>query len=128
MAGKGGRPTKYTPELIEKAKLYLEEWDKPKDKGHVDVIPSQAALAIYLDISISCLENWANDKDKTEFLGVLDKISQTQRCILINRGLLGDFNSNITKLILTKHGYTDKQDLNHAGAMFVVLSSEDEDI
>ncbi|WP_415843310.1 terminase small subunit [Xenorhabdus thuongxuanensis] len=32
---------------------------------------------------------------------------------LINKGLTGDFNSTIAKMMLTKHGYSDKQEIDH---------------
>jgi len=100
----GGRPTKYTEELIEKAPGYIDAWE---DLG--DFIPSQAGLADYLEISIACVENWGRDKNKVEFLRVLDQIERRQRRILLNNGLSGVFNSAITKLVLTKHGYRDEK-------------------
>ena len=43
---------------------------------------------------------------------------------LINKGLTGDFNSTITKLILTKHGYSDKQDIDHSGINLTVSKDD----
>lgn len=97
------RPTKYTEENIAKAKDYLEVWESTGD-----VIPSQSGLADFLNISIACVENWATHEEKQEFLGVLDAIERKQRNILINRGLKGEFNSNIAKLVLGKHGFKEK--------------------
>ena len=105
------RPTKYTEECIEKAAGYLKVWDK---KG--DVIPSQAGLALYLGVSISCVELWSRDKTKQEFLRVLDEIQSAQRGLLVNKGLSGDFNSAIAKLVLGKHGYSEKQTVENTGA------------
>lgn len=101
----GGRPTKYTPELIEKAELYITEW---RTLG--DMIPSHDALCGYLDITSTTLYDWRQDPDKDEFSCILDKILRMQRQELINNGLSGDFNSAITKLVLGKHGYSDKID------------------
>ena len=98
-----GRPTIYTDELIENASGYLDNWEESGD-----AIPSQAGLAVYLGVSISCVENWGRDEGKQEFLRVLDEIESRQRSLLINRGLMGLFNSAITKLILSKHGYHEK--------------------
>jgi hypothetical protein len=39
----------------------------------------------------------------------------TQERILVSKGLKGEFNSNIAKLALGKHGYTDKQDVTSDG-------------
>ena len=104
------RPTKYTEENIGKAVDYLTEW-----RATGDVIPSQAGLAIYLEVSIACVENWGRDDTKQEFLRVLDCIESLQRNILVNGGLKGETNAAITKLILGKHGFHDKVDSTQAG-------------
>lgn len=46
----GGRPTKYTDELLEMAEQYINVY---KDEG--DVIPSLAGLALYLGIARSTM-------------------------------------------------------------------------
>jgi len=43
-----------------------------------------------------------------EFSDILKELDADQEIKLLNSGLTGDFNSTITKLILTKHGYSDK--------------------
>jgi hypothetical protein len=106
----GGRPTIYTDENLAKAAKYLVEWE-----GTGDVIPSQAGLAIYLGISLSCVEKWARDEKKQEFLRVLDQIEVKQQALLVNKGLSGDFNSNIAKLVLGKHGFKDKAESEITG-------------
>lgn len=123
-----GRPSKYTPELIERAQQYLAEWREPKADTIEDVIPTREALASYLGISLSCLEKWSRDESKEDLLRVLRKLDSDQVSILINRGLKGDFNSNIAKLILSRRGYSETKDLNVKGSITCVLSSEDEDI
>lgn len=99
-----GRPTKYTPELLAKCYEYIETW---KDRG--DMIPSHDGLILYLDISSTCFYDWAKQEDKKEFSEILDKILFMQRQELINKGLSSEFNSNICKLVLGKHGYHDRQ-------------------
>jgi hypothetical protein len=108
----GGRPSKYTEECLERAASYLDEW---QERG--DVIPSQAGLALHLGVSISCVEKWAKHEDKQEFLRVLDEIQSKQRTLLLNKGLGGDFNSNIAKLVLGKHGFSDRQEVKHSGSI-----------
>lgn len=100
-----GRPTKYTPELLEKAHSYIANW---RTLG--DMIPSNEALARYIDINRSNLYEWAKHDDKQEFRDILDEINSLQRSELINNGLSGDFNAAITKLVLGKHGFSDKVD------------------
>lgn len=104
-----GRPTKYTEELLERAATYIDCF---QDEG--DVIPSIAGLAIYLDIGRNTIYTWADDDEKPEFRDILGKILAKQEKLLLNSGLTGDFNSQITKLALGKHGYSDKHDVEVA--------------
>ena len=109
-----GRPTKYTKELIAKCYEYLNDWENIGSK-HKDKIPSHIALADYIGISVTYMYEWAKHEDKQEFSDILEEVNKLQQRILINGGLSNDFNSNITKLVLGKHGYHDKQDQNVGG-------------
>jgi hypothetical protein len=100
----GGRPTKYTPELIERAKEYAN--GQYEIIG--DVIPTIAGLANYLDIVRDTVHEWVKEEDKKEFSDIVAKMLQSQESILVAKGLDGKFNASITKLLLTKHGYSDK--------------------
>ena len=104
-----GRPSTYSKEIITKSLEYLERYQTVGD-----MIPSVEGLAHYIDRARSTIYFWAEQEDKKEFLDILDKINETQKKVLINKGLSGDFNSNITKLVLGKHGLSDKveQELN----------------
>jgi hypothetical protein len=99
------RPTDYTPELLEKAKQYKTIW---KDLG--DAVPSVVGLCVYLEISKAIAYVWIKDEDKKEFLDILDEIATNQERELINGSIKGQFNSTISKLMMTKHGYSDKQE------------------
>ncbi len=96
------RPTKYSPELLAQAQDYLE--------NYTTVIPSHRGLAYHLNIANSTMYAWEKEKGKEEFSEMLDKIMQLQFIELSDKGLTGDFNAAITKLVLTKHNYTDKVD------------------
>ena len=106
----GGRPSKYNDELLEKAHEYLLKY---KELGHT--IPSHAGLAVYLDVRRETLYAWGSDDAKPEFSNILQKILETQELELVSNGLSGDFNAAITKLVLGKHGYHEKQDNTHSG-------------
>jgi len=106
----GGRPTKYTPELLKKAESYLETY---KDEG--DEIPSIVGLARTLQISRETIHAWRHENDKRQFSDILGDILSEQERVLLNNGLNGTFNSNIVKLTLGKHGYHDKTDNTHTG-------------
>lgn len=103
---KRGPKTKYTPTLIKKMKEYLTSWAKDGD-----VIPTVEGLSIYLDISRDTIYTWKKQEEKKEISDTLGQIEKTQKNILMNKGLLGEFNSNITKLLLHNHGLSDKAEL-----------------
>ena len=105
-----GRPTKYTQALLGKCYEYINTW-----KDTEDMIPSHGGLFLFIEISTTCGYDWAKEEDKKEFSDILDQILLMQHQELINKGLSNDFNSNITKLVLGKHGYHDKQDTNLGG-------------
>jgi len=103
-----GSPTKLTPELINKAAEYLVVF-----RSEGDLVPTIAGLSCYLGISRSSVYNY---KDKSaDFLDILEKIEATQEKMLVNGGLSGDFNAPITKMMMTKHGYSDKQETEVTG-------------
>lgn len=103
-----GRPTVYSADLLKRARGYLTAY---KDMG--DAIPSIAGLACVLGVTRETCHTWRNDPDKSEFSDILAELLQRQERELVNRGLGGDFNSTITKLILSKHGYSDKVETDH---------------
>lgn len=103
-----GRPTKYTPELLEKAREYLSVY---ADKG--EAIPSIVGFAIHCGIHKSMVYEWMKDPEKKEFSDIAKDIVQHQEMVLMRGGLLKTFDSSITKLILGKHGYSDKQEVDH---------------
>lgn len=105
-----GRPSKYTNDLLLKASQYLNNWQK-----WGDAVPSIASLCIYLKISRKTAHLWKHDEDKADFCHILDTISLAQERTLINNGLLNYFNSNVVKMMMGKHGYTDKQEVIAGG-------------
>lgn len=119
----GGRPSIYTPELLAKARDYVLNY---ADYG--DQIPSIAGLACELSISRETCHTWAKDEEKPEFSDIVRDISQAQERKLLNGGLSGDFNPSIAKLVMTKHGYSDKLETEHSGSInFTDLTEEDLD-
>ena len=97
-----GRPSKLTDALIEQAGRYAT-----KDyRLQGEVIPTIEGLAVFLNVSRKTLYNWKAENE--EFLHILDDLMARQAKELFSNGLRGDFNPTITKLILTKHGYSDR--------------------
>lgn len=106
-----GRPTIYSAELVKRAKGYLTSY---KDMG--DEVPTVAGLACVLGTTRKTCHEWANQPEKPEFRDILDELAQRQERELINRGLVGDFNAPITKMMLTKHGYSDRVENDHTSS------------
>lgn len=100
-----GRPTKYTPKLVEAARFYAEQFNELGDE-----FPSAGGLALHLGISRSIIYDWAKEESKAEFSDILERIQCKQENILLNKGITGEFNSNITKLVLGKHGYSERKE------------------
>lgn len=93
------RPTDYTEELMQKALDYIESCP--------DVVPSVVGLCLHVGIGKTTAYRWA-EEGKEEFRDILDFVNNQQERKLLVGGLTNEFNSAITKMMLTKHGYTDK--------------------
>jgi len=99
-----GRPTKLDENSYQAADNYLYGgWE-----SEGDTVPSIEGLAISLRVSRSTVKLWASQDER--FSATVEGIKSLQARKLINSGLSGDFNSNITKLLLNNHGYTDKSE------------------
>lgn len=116
----GGRPTKRTPALIKKAKEFFG-LIKTDPKHEAYFFPSVANFALWLHISRDTVYEWA--KEDGEFSDMIETISQIQENALMEYGLKGEYNPTIAKLVLTKHGYSDKieQDVTSNGKTMGVV-------
>lgn len=121
----GGRPTAYTPELVATARDYLTTY-KTKHKHE---FPSVVGMCKILNRSTTTLYRWADENSNVyheEFSDILRACKETQQLVLLNNGVNGTFNSQITKLVLGKHGYHDKQD-THVKEFNVNIGAKDAD-
>jgi hypothetical protein len=100
-----GRPTGYSDDLVEKARQYIEG---DYDTIYSHSIPSHLGLCEALSVSKTSLYKWAGEEGKEAFADILAKCNAKQHNILIAKGLNGDFNASIAKLVLGKHGYHDR--------------------
>lgn len=105
-----GRPSKLTPELLEKAKTYISTC---QDQGKNVNLPTAEGLCLFLSVARSTLYEWS--KDSKDFSDILEEVNQEQVRRLIAKGLSGDYNSNIAKLVLAKHGYKEQLGLSGEG-------------
>lgn len=109
MGEQRGRPSKYNDELQALADRYILEYPSQDD-----VIPSAAGLCVWLGISRPTLHEW--DRTYSDFSNTLDKIRSLQEKAALNKGLTGEFNSTIVKLVLANHGYSDKVQQDHTSS------------
>ena|SRR3990167_2047510 len=109
-----GRPTTYRgKKTIKLVDEYLnnrkDKWDEEKQKWVVD-LPTMGGLAVFIGCNVDSLYEW--EKKHPEFSESLDKVRQEQQDRLINKGLSGDYNSTIAKLILSSnHGMRERTDV-----------------
>ena len=108
MANPVGRPTMYNDEMQAKAEHYMYEW-----AGLGDAIPSRVGLCCYLGISKQTSYDW--EDAHPQFLDTCKAIEALQEREAVNKGITGVFNSQITKLVLANHGYSDKSIQEHSG-------------
>jgi len=81
-----------------------------------DLIPSIAGLACVLGITRETCYAWSIDPRKAAFSDILKELGQRQERALINGGLGGSFNAPIAKMIMTRHGYSDKVETDHTSS------------
>lgn len=106
-----GRPTILTEELKEQARGYVEE----EGSYMSSLLPSIEGLALRLGIHRDTLYAW--EKEDEDFSDILERLRQSQAKKLMDKGLAGQYNSTIAKLLLSKHGYVEKseQDITTGG-------------
>jgi hypothetical protein len=118
---KMGRPTEYSATFVAKAYEYLaqcqdDEFEFHKTRGEKSdsydrilkvKLPTIEGLAIYLQVAVSSLYAWAELHD--DFSKALEDIKTAQKDRLIEKGLSGEYNSTIAKLVLSSnHGMREK--------------------
>ena len=121
-----GRPTDYSPEILEKTIEYLElSEDKEEQqlsglsakrtelyKTHFKVnLPTIEGLAYYLKVNRDTIYEWC--KVHKEFSDIIEDLKAKQAQELISKGLSGDYNPTIAKVLLSKHGYREGFEEDH---------------
>lgn len=131
-----GRPTKLTEEIKEKTRAYIEACnsdyeityqpsvnkddelvDKPVVKYNVN-LPTIEGLAHEIKVNRDTIYEWC--KVDTDYSDIIEDLKAKQAKFLINKGLSGDYNPTIAKVLLSKHGYSEKieTDLTNKGEKF----------
>ena len=102
---KMGCPTKYNKRMSAKAREYLRTY-----KDIDEVIPSLAGLSLFMGIDKDTLYRWA--EKYSDISGTLRDLKDIQERELLKGSLTGTYNSTIAKLILHKHDYSERKDID----------------
>jgi hypothetical protein len=141
---KTGRPTDYGPHILTATREYInnardryestvqvikpiidednedenEDTKEPREVIGPPIfivnLPTVAGLALHLGINKDTVQEWR--KIHPEFSVLVGEVLAKQEQALISGGLNGTYNPTITKLILHKHGYVDKAEVEQKGS------------
>lgn len=106
MSNPVGRPSKYNEAMQAQADDYLMGWAE-----HGDAIPSRVGLCCYLGIDKTTSYDW--EEKHPDFSHTCKAIEAMQEREALNKGITGVFNAQITKLVLSNHGYSEKQSVDN---------------
>ena len=96
-----GRPNTLNSKKDDATKYLYGGW---KEVG--DIIPSVAGMACYLGVTRETIYDW--QRKDTEFSDTMNSVMAIQEREILNGTLGGTFNAPFAKLLMTKHGYSDK--------------------
>ena len=99
-----GRPSEYKESYCDDVNAYLSAYES---RGQT--IPTREGFCEFIGSTKPTILRWAEAHD--EFRYALEKIDTQQALRLQNKGLLGEYNPTITKLILSaNHDMKEKSD------------------
>ena len=118
------RPTKYRPDMVQEGYDFIEsckdtEEQRLKSEGNASTsydykvrikYPSKEGLAIHLKCTRESVDTWA--KQHKDFSYMVEYLYEQQAHRLQQAGLSGDYNSSIVRLLLSKHGYVEKKEVD----------------
>lgn len=131
-----GRLTEYCPEVLIQTKEYIQGCiDEPytlvKTEGKDSTtwenklrvnLPTKERLALKLGVSRPTVYKWA--EKYPEFSELLEELMAIQADRLVQGGLSGDYNPTISKVMLSNHGYIEKNSVEQ-NMEVEVLSEKD---
>lgn len=104
------RPTTYNEEMLADARYYVDHFDE--ECFDEEVIPTVVGLCRFIKRARSTVYAWVNEEGKEEFSDIVKELEEYQHIKLVNGGLSNKYNPMISKLILGRHGYTDKVEVD----------------
>jgi hypothetical protein len=78
----GGRPTKYTPDMVQSANEYIESCGRQQQE-----LPTIEGLALKLGVDDTTVLKWGSDNP--EFLATIKNLKYLQKTQLMNDGMYG---------------------------------------
>jgi hypothetical protein len=73
-------------------------------------------LVIYQYGGTQRVQEWKKDEDKEEFRVLCARVMSMQQKELINMGLSRKTDASLSKLLLMKHGFSDRQEVDLSSA------------
>lgn len=119
-----GRPTNYKGEFCVKAKQYIKDFYKDEP------VPTIAGLACFLKIPRQKIYDYKKEHD--EFRDIIEILLALQEKKILSGSLTNKLNSKISTLMLSKHGYSNKESIQQTTRfsltdLFNKANEEDED-
>lgn len=97
---KRGRPTKYSLKMVKNAQKYLKKCIKK------DELPTIEELALALKVATRSIYTWTDTH--FEFSQTIDLIQDSQRSMLMKKGLSGEYSASMAIFLLKSiHNYRD---------------------
>lgn len=103
-----GRPSKLTPDLIQQAWEYVE---LTTNFGY-QLLPTIEGLSLAMKVSRETIYDWESTDASKDFSDIVKQLRSAQAEKLIQLSLAGKYNPMISKLMLSKHGYIEKQEID----------------
>jgi hypothetical protein len=105
---KQGRVSTVVDKFPQMVKYVREEgW---KELGHA--VPTVEGMACFVGCSRQNVYLWGNDYPEVKEL--MDELITIQGFALVNGGLNKTFDSAVTRMLLGKHGYAEKSEVDHS--------------
>lgn len=102
-----GRPTDYSEEMLTKTREYIDSAEDVEiGVKHIKVnLPTIEGLALFLGVNKTTIYEW--EQVHEEFSHDTGRLRAKQAKELVNKGLSGDYNPTIAKVLLSRHGYRE---------------------
>ena len=106
-----GAPSKLTPATIKRGTMYYKKaLDTPGS------VPTLQGLSRAMGVSLTTTTTWRDKAENAAYLELILNIELLQHDRVLEGSLLGTYNPAIAKLILSRHGYGDRHEVDHTSS------------